>query len=282
MSLAIVVEGGGLRGAFAVGVLAELAEHLRRPATHVFATSSGAPNAAYFATGQIADGVRIWEQRTHGSQLVDYLNLVRPAPVMKIDDLVAVFRDEIPLDATRLRASATQLHICVTNVESGAGELVRATPDNVFSLLQAAMAIPVAYGRVVPVGEGRYIDGGFRAPLAIREALALRPERVLAILTKPRGHRRKHNRVGGWLQGRSYPEFPQLRAAIREKWSHYNATMDLIDELEQRGELLALRPPGELPLTRLSRSRERIHAAIELGREVVRRRVTELREYLGD
>jgi predicted patatin/cPLA2 family phospholipase len=277
MSLAIAVEGGGLRGAFAAGVLSELGALLKRPATHVFATSSGAPNAAYFATGQIADGVRIWEERTHGSQLVDFGNLVRPTPVMKIDELVAVIRTEIPLDAAKLHGSETELHIAVTEVESGTGHLVRATPDNVFSLLQAAMAIPIAYGQVVRVGAERYIDGGFRAPLPIREALELEPRKLVAILTKPRGHRRKQNSLSGWLQGRSYPEFPNTRAAIREKWSHYNATMDLIDELEGSGRLVVLRPAGDLPVTRLSRSRERILAAIELGREEVRRRIAELR-----
>ena len=282
MSLAIAVEGGGLRGAFAVGVLSELDALLRRPATHVFATSSGAPNAAYFATGQIADGVRIWEQRTHGSQLVDFGNLIRPAPVMKIDDLVAVIRDEFPLDAARLHLGETELHIALTEVESGTSQVIRATPDNVFSLLRAAMASPIAYGQVVPVGDGRYIDGGFRAPLPIREALELEPRRLVAILTKPRGHRRKQSALGDWLQGRSYPEFSNTRAAIREKWSHYNATMDLIDELEGRGRVLVLRPPGELPVTRLSRSRERIHASIEVGREVVRQRVAQLRAYLGE
>lgn len=280
MSLTIAIEGGGLRGAFAVGVLEQLAEVLEQPVAHLLATSSGAPNAAYFATGQIADGVRIWEQRTHGSQLVDFANLVRPEPVMKIDDLVAVIRHEIPLDAARLGDSETALHIAVTDVESGQGRVVRATPDNVFSLLQAAMAIPFAYGKVVSVGEGRYIDGGFRAPLPIREALELEPRKLVAILTKPRGHRRKKSVLTDWLACRSYDEYPHARAAICAKWTHYNATMELIEQLEGAGRLLAIRPPAELPVSRMSRSKARILASIELGRQVVRQRVAELRAFL--
>jgi predicted patatin/cPLA2 family phospholipase len=280
MSLSIAVEGGGLRGAFAVGALAELAEQLEQPVAHVLATSSGAPNAAYFATGQIADGVRIWEQRTHGSQLVDFANLVRPGSVMKIDELVAVFRDEIPLDATRLHGGPTALHVAVTEVESGAGHLVQATPDNVFALLQAAMAIPFAYGKVVRVDEGRYIDGGFRAPLPIREALELAPGKVVAILTKPRGHRRRKNAVSEWLQCSSYPEFPNTQATIRAKWTHYNATMDLIDELEGAGRVLVIRPAGELPVSRMSRSQAKIVESIALGRAVVRQRADDLRAFL--
>lgn len=277
--LGIVIEGGGLRGAFGVGVLAELDRLLAVRPAHVFATSSGAPNAAYFATGQIDDGVRIWEQRTHGSQLVDFANVVGKRPVMKIDELVAVFRGEIQLDAARLEHDGPGLHIAVTDVESGANRVLRATRDNVFALLTAAMAIPVAYGKVVPVERGLYIDGGFGAPVAIREALAMGLERVIVILTKPRGHRRKHNALSEWLQCSSYAAYPRARAAIRAKWKNYNETMDLIDAHEQTGQLIVVRPEAELPASRLSRSKARIVASIELGRAAVRTRARELLAY---
>ena len=280
MSLSLVIEGGGLRGAFAVGALAELDRVLRVRPDRVFATSSGAPNAAYFATGQIESGVRIWRERTHSAQLVDYWNLIRPAHVMKIEQLVDVFRKEIRLDASALASSSTRLDIALTDVDSGAAELVTATPANVFDLLTAAMAIPIAYGETVAVERGRYIDGGFRAPVAIREALADEPDKLIVVLTKPRGHRRKHRPVSEWLQCRSYRQFPRACEAIRSKWSGYNATMDLLDELEGAGRVLIVRPPGELPVGRLSRSKERIHAAIELGRETVRGLSSSIGAYL--
>jgi predicted patatin/cPLA2 family phospholipase len=262
-----------------VGVLEELDRVLPVRPAHVFATSSGAPNAAYYGTGQIADGVRIWEQHTHGSQLLDFGNLLRTAPVMKIDELVAVFRHEIQLHATRLAEDRPSVHIAVTEVESGENHVLRATPDNVFALLTAAMAIPVAYGKVVPVEQGLYIDGGFGAPVAIREALALGLERIVVVLTKPRGHRRKHNALAEWLQCSSYAQYPQARAAIRAKWRNYNQTMDLIDEHEQAGKLVVIRPGAELPASRLSRSRARILASIELGRSAVRARASEILAY---
>jgi predicted patatin/cPLA2 family phospholipase len=274
-----VIEGGGLRGAFAVGALDELDRVLPVRPAHVFATSSGAPNAAYYATGQIADGVRIWEQHTHGSQLLDFGNLLRPDPVMKIDELVAVFRDEIKLQAARLTDERPRVHISLTEVESGQNHVLRATPDNVFALLTAAMAIPVAYGKVVPVEQGLYIDGGFGAPVAIREALALGLDGIVVVLTKPRGHRRKPNAFAEWLQCSSYAAYPHARTAIRAKWRNYNATMELIDEHEQAGKLVVIRPAAELPASRLSRSQARILASIELGRSAVRARASEIVAY---
>jgi predicted patatin/cPLA2 family phospholipase len=276
--LGVVIEGGGLRGAFAVGVLDELDRVLPARPAHVFATSSGAPNAAYYATGQIADGVRIWEQHTHGSQLIDFGNLLRSSPVMRVDELVALFRGPIPLAAERLDVGP-DVHIAVTDVESGENRVLRATPNNVFALLTAAMAIPVAYGKVVPVEQGLYIDGGFGAPVAVREALALGLDRIIVVLTKPRGHRRKQNAFAEWLQCSSYGAWPRAREAIRAKWRNYNATMDLVDELEHTGKLVVIRPEAELPASRLSRSKDRIIASIELGRAAVRARGTELLSY---
>ena len=280
MKLSLVIEGGGLRGSFAAGALAELERLLPVRPTGVFATSSGAPNAAYFTTGQIEEGVRIWRERTHSAQLVDYRNLLRSAHIMKIEELVKVFRDEIRLDAAQLERTDTQLHISLTDVHTGAGALMRATRDNVFELLTAAMAIPIAYGETVALERGRYIDGGFRAPVAIREALAQAPDKLLVVLTKPRGHRRKHRPLSEWLQCRSYIDFPGACEAIRSKWHSYNATMELIDELEGAGRILTIRPPGELPVGRLSRSKGRIHAAIELGRGTVRGMRAKLEAYL--
>jgi predicted patatin/cPLA2 family phospholipase len=280
-SLGIVVEGGGLRGAFAVGALEQLDRLLPRRPAHVFATSSGAPNAAYFAAGQIADGVRIWEHHTHGRQLVDFRNLLGKRSVMKIDELVAVFRDEVRLDPARIETSETALHIAVTDVETGANRVLRATRDNVFELLKAAMAIPIAYGKVVRVDQGLYIDGGFGSPVALREALELGLDQLIVVLTKPAGHRRRKNTLGAWLQGGSYTEYPRVRAAIREKWMNYNATMELVEHHEAAGRVLVVRPETELPASRLSRSRERIVASIELGRAAIRKRARAIREYLS-
>src|SRR5690606_8637254 len=82
---ALVVEGGGLRGAFCAGVL-EALHHLAPTApSHVYATSAGAPSAAYLATGQIELAIRLWETRTHASHLVSPRHWLKGRPLMDID-----------------------------------------------------------------------------------------------------------------------------------------------------------------------------------------------------
>ena len=78
---------------------------------------------------------------------------------MDIDRLVGVFERRVPLRPEALAAAETRLWIGVTDCRTGEVALVRATPGNIFSLLRATMALPVAYGKIVPV-EGAVITIG--------------------------------------------------------------------------------------------------------------------------
>jgi len=125
---ALVIEGGGLRGAFSAGVAAELAAAGVPAFDDIVAVSSGAPTAAYLATGQPEDAVAIWRGYTHGTQLIALRNFVRGRPLMDIDRLVDVFRRVVPLDAPQLARSKSRLWVGLTDCRTGEGCRVVATP----------------------------------------------------------------------------------------------------------------------------------------------------------
>ena len=210
----LLIEGGGLRGAFGAGVLAELSRHGAARFDDVVAVSSGAPTAAYLAAGQIGDALRIWEDHTHGRQLISPLNLLRGVPLLDVDGLVRVFDRRVPLDRARLHASATRCWVLVTHCRTGRAELVRATDRNALELLRATMALPVAYGKVVDVEGVPYVDGGVAEAVPIERALAFRRARTVVVLTQPRGYRRKRRPALFYLMGKTYPRHPALAGAF--------------------------------------------------------------------
>ncbi len=267
---ALFVEGGGLRGAFSAGALAELARAEGLRFDDVVAVSSGAPTAAYMVAGQIDDGLRIWENHTHGEQLISPRNWLRASPLMDIDRLVGVFERTVPLDASRLGKAAERLWIVVTNCHTGKAEYVRATPANTLGLLKATMAIPVAYGRIVPVDGVPYIDGGVADAIPVQKALELGRELTVAILTRPRGYRRKNSPALTYFMGRTYPQHPEIGRTLASRWKISNDALDLIEAMEGRGEIAVIRPAGPLPAGRLSTRREDIVATIEAGRRAAR------------
>jgi predicted patatin/cPLA2 family phospholipase len=271
LTTALVIEGGGLRGAFCAGVAAELVAGGVPAFDDIVAVSSGAPTAAYLAAGQPEDGVAIWRGYTHGTQLIAVRNLSRGRPLMDIDRLVTVFERVVPLDAQQLARSRSRLWVGVTDCRTGEGRRIIATQRNVFALLRAAMALPVANGRVIDVEGTLAIDGGVVAPIPLDHALELRRDRTLLVLTRPRNYRRRGGAISSWMIGWTYPRYPAVRRAMARHSEAANTVLDRIEMLERAGTIDVIRPDVPLPLGRLSRDRAAIETAIAIGRSTARR-----------
>jgi predicted patatin/cPLA2 family phospholipase len=266
----LVLEGGGLRGAFVAGALAELEASARLDLAQVFATSAAAASAAYLIAGQMDRALAIWRDRTHGAQLISPRHLLRGRGLMDIEGLVEVFRGELALDAERLERSSTSLFIAVTNCRTGKADHVAATERNLFQLLKATMALPVVYGRVVDVEGTPYIDGGVADAIPLGAALESEPSRVIVVCTRPLGYRKKPTPlVGDWLR-HNYRTFPELWPALRNRWESYNRCIVKLEALERLGRIEVIRPLEALPASRMTRDRGRIVATLELGRKAAR------------
>lgn len=261
---ALVIEGGGLRGAFVAGALRHLVD-AEIQFENVFATSAGAASAAYAIAGQIDQALKIWQERTHGGQLISFRHLMRGRSLMDIEGMVNAFRCEYPLDAAALGTARTQLFVAVTDCNLGRAAYLRATETNLFELLRATMALPIVYGRVVGV-EGRpCIDGGITDAIPFAPALEQNPERVIVVSTRPIGFRKKPVRFGkDWLR-HGYREYPEVAHALRQRCDVYNQNIEKLEALERMGRVVVIRPEQTLPASRLTRDRGRIVETLELG-----------------
>jgi predicted patatin/cPLA2 family phospholipase len=252
------------------GVLAELSMSPEVSFSHIFATSAGAASAAYLITGQIERAVQIWTDRTHGGQLISPRHLLAGRGLMDIAGLVKVFKGELGLDAARLQQSSTSLRIAVTNCHTGGADHVAATEENLFQLLEATMALPVVYGRVVSVQGVPYIDGGIADAIPLGPALALAPRRVIVVATRPHGYRKKASPWVGGLLRYNYRDFPALWPALRDRPERYNRAIAQLEALEGEGRLEVIRPERALPASRMSRDRGVILETLALGRAAAR------------
>lgn len=265
--LGIVVEGGGLRGAFCAGALQALAPLLPRPADYIFATSSGAPSAAFYALGQIDRAVRLWEQWTHASHLVSPRHLLRGRPIMDVDKLVNRFRGQEPLEVERLAQVPTKAFVAVTNCRAGQAEFLPMTERNAFALLTATMALPFAYGKVITIDGQPYIDGGVCASIPIQPALEREVDDIIVLLTQPWDYRKRPQSMAPGLLRLAYPGYPDLIRAIGLRATGYNQQLELIARLEARRRIWVIRPTEALPASRITRDRDRILQSLHLGRQ---------------
>ncbi|HTM44222.1 MAG TPA: DUF6363 domain-containing protein, partial [Polyangiaceae bacterium] len=163
---------------------------------------------------------------------------------------------------------------CATNCLSAQPEYLPCNASNGFDLLKASMALPLIYGPVVPIDGVPYIDGGLTDSIPLQKALEHDAARVIAVLTQPKGYRKRPALKTASLLALYYRKYPALAPAFAQRAARYNACLDALENLEEQGRISVIRPETTLPATRLSRDRPSILGTLEAGRTMARRWLT--------
>jgi len=267
MPTALVVEGGGMRGAYAAGALLGLYE-LGVSFDQVWASSSGACSAAYYVSGCGTEGIRIWRDLVSGGQLIRLRNLLLRRPLLDLDYLIGTFRERVPLTWDKLPPGRGGLRVVLTECKSGKPVYWKVCGREAFDVLRAATSMPFATRGYAQVDGVYFADGGITDSIPIGAALQAGASEVTVILTHAPGYRmRSCPRAMAHL---AFPRFPRLARALAERHVNYNASLDLLASPPQ-GVTLRLIRPSRLDLHRLSRRRSRLHAAIEQGQRDAKR-----------
>ena len=96
------------------------------------------------------------------------------------------------------------------------------------------------------------LDGGIADSVPVIYARNEGFTNNFVILTRNKGYRKPES--GRALAGKLfYRKYPLLQKAILQRNSIYNHTMDLIDELEKKGEITVLRPQKPLVVDRMEK-----------------------------
>lgn len=68
---------------------------------------------------------------------------------------------------------------------------------------------------------------------------------------------------------------------MTRRHEQYNASLDYIARKEAAGELLVIRPPEKLPISRTEKDPEKLRLVYEIGRKTAEARIEEIQAYLG-
>jgi len=170
--LALIIEGGGMRGVVSAGTLLALdLLGFREVFDEIYATSAGGVNAAYFLSGQGKLGMTVYFDDIANRRFINPWRLFKIVDVDYAYDRVVSLHK--PLDDAAVRASRVRFLLSVTDARSGENELldVRARSEPVPLLLKASSALPVLYNRRIVLDGREYVDGGVSDSLPIARAI---------------------------------------------------------------------------------------------------------------
>jgi NTE family protein len=193
--LAVVLSGGGAKGAFQVGVLDELITNRGVKVDLVVGVSTGALQALGVAQDDVPGLVQQWlaikGNRDIFTERAGLLSAVLGAKALNdtkpLRRLIKNFADE-----AKLQASGIQMRIGVVNLGTGEFRTIDETVPGIDNWVYASCAMPVFFDPLLTQAADstreQWVDGGVRNVTPLDAALAMNPRGVLVIRASPKPH----------------------------------------------------------------------------------------------
>jgi predicted patatin/cPLA2 family phospholipase len=277
--VALVVEGGGMRGAVSGGMALGLDElGLAGAFDAAYGSSAGTLNAMWLVSGRVRDGIPTWtDPQLVGELISRRRGLARRGPVVDVEGLVEERYERLsPGLFDAVLAGRTELHPLATDVETAEAVDLHDTirdPRSLRLALRASAALPLLAGPPIAIDGRRYIDAGLSAAIPFRAALAGGATHILVLRSRRAGETvTAPGRLSGALTGRALRRVsPALEAAFRTRVEREGADEALLAHHDadpaMEPAILSIRPPEDSPVpSRLERDLGVIRAGLEAGR----------------
>lgn len=276
----LVLEGGGMRGSYTLGILdVLLEENIFFP--YVIGVSAGACNAASYVSRQRGRGQRIAETYTPDRRYVSPLNLVsRQRSMFGMDFIFDEIPDHLdPFDYDAFYATGTRTVIGCTDVTTGQPLYVETPPrETLNDYYRASSSIPL-FSPMVRVDGRLLLDGGTSDPIPYAEALRS-CDKVVVVLTRGVDYVKKPA-PAPWLYRRALRAYPRMADTCANRHLLYNSQREELQRLAKEGRALVFYPE-HMDVEVFERHPDRLHAVYQEGYDQARARLPELRAFLSD
>ncbi len=151
--------------------------------------------------------------------------------------------------------------------------------DRLLRICRASSSMPLLCP-MVNIDDVPYLDGGLADSIPIRHALHQNNEKIVVILTRNPGYRKKSMTKGmAKLYRRAYGKYPEAVKTIIRRNYMYNKELELIEKLEHEGRIFVLRPLVPT-VSRLEQDCDVLREFYEHGYHLMKRNYENLMKYL--
>lgn len=248
----LVLEGGGMRGVFTCGVLDNFMDRgIRFP--YSIGVSAGACNGLSYMSGQRGRAKYSNIDLLDKYRYIGLKKLLLTGNIMDFDLLFDKFPNEIISYDYEAYAQCKERYEMVTT-SCVTGEACyydeKLSPERIIDIVRASSSLPFVCPIAYVDGEPM-LDGGIADSIPIERARALGYDRNVVVLTRNRGYRKPDKK--GVVPPLMYRKYPALREAIANRNKLYNTQLELIERLEDEGEIVVIRPEKPIVVDRMER-----------------------------
>ena len=272
----LVLEGGTFRPIFSAGVMDAMVQHdIMFP--YCIGVSAGITDGFSYASRQVGRNLEILKQYRNDKRYLGAGNFLKCRSPFGIEFVFEEIPNKlIPFDWDAFARYEGTYLVGVTNAKTGKTEYLDGKQlDKANTMVKATCAIPLMFPPVSINGE-EYYDGGICDPIPVRKALADGNEKLLIVLTRPKGYKKTlsgSNKVAARMLKRKYPN---LAEPLLTRHEIYNETVRFCEELERQGKAVILRPAEEGIIDSMEKDVDKIVASYHYGYRLAEERMEDI------
>ncbi len=263
MKTGLVVEGGGVRGIYAAGVLDRLMDAVIA-FDGLIGVSAGAIHGCSFLSGQRGRSIRYYRKYCGDPRFMSFKSWRKTGDLVGVDFCYHELPDRLdPYDHDAFLKNPTPFYVTCTNVETGRAEYLRITDMRAqIDALRASASLPY-FSRMVEMNGKKYLDGGAADSIPVEAFIRMGYERNVVVLTQAAGYRKSRElRLLPKLVYRKYPAFAKT---LETRHILYNQTLDRLQKLEQEGRVFIIRPHTPPQIGRMEEDPEKVQQLYDMG-----------------
>ena len=281
MKHGLVLEGGALRGLYSAGIMDVMMEE-GIGFDGLVGVSAGAAFGCNMKSRQIGRSLRYNQRFAKDWRYCSFRSWVRTGDLFGAEFAYHTMPNELDVfDNETFERNPMKYWVVATDVETGEAvyKQIECGGDVAFEWIRASASMPLC-SRVVELEGHRLLDGGVSDSIPLLFMQQQGYQKNVVVLTQPADYLKGKNKFLPLMRISNLRKYPRFIQAMANRHYMYNAELELVWREERAGRAFVFRPKQALPIGHISHDPAEMQVVYDIGREDVKRRLQELREFL--
>ncbi|MCR4648806.1 MAG: patatin family protein [Lachnospiraceae bacterium] len=280
MKTGLILEGGGVRGAFTAGVL-DIFTKEGITFDYACGVSAGAGAMCNFLSGQIGRSRDVL-LCPRGDSYYGFRELCRSGKYMNLDKLYGeLIYEEPAFDFDAYFANQTEVEFVATNCVTGKAEYLKdsKTIESFCDVSMATSSLPFITGPY-KIGDNYYMDGSVSDPIPVKRAMEKGCERIIVLSTKGDGMEPSNLKKWTPFMKMKYRKFKGFIDAVQVRIPLLQGQYRLIEDMEKEGTVMIFNPTGHWDFSHMEKDIDKISALYDEGQREAEERLEDVKKFL--
>ena len=276
------MEGGAMRGMFTAGVMDVLMEN----EIHFnggIGVSAGAAFGCNYKSNQIGRVIRYNKKYCRDPRYCSIRSLIKTGDLYGAEFCYSTISYELDIfDSKAYFENPMEFHVVCTDVETGKPVYRNCITglEEDLTWIRASASMPLA-SRVVEATDYKLLDGGISDSIPLRYFESLGYNKNVIILTQPKGYVKKKSKALPLIKV-ALKDYPNVYKTMENRHNDYNEIIKYIEEQEENGNVLVIRPPEKLAVGRVEHNPKKLQIAYDIGVKVALEQLENIKEFVNN